>query len=267
MRGECPHGLDQLERLGAAGGLGPIERALRLRQQHIRVRRRQLLGYLVAMDPTNGFRVMSGATTKLQATAAGTLSLVESALTLDNSGIRITPSASFTEPRAYTFVDAFSGGTRPGLYYREGASTNDLYLQNITGATTGSVFLGGTSAAGYTSYMLTGFDASGSHIELGAKDTISVYNNSGGITEKFRFALGTTGVLSPGSAGGSDLGSASLPWGGIYWSSPTTTGAAYPVVDAGGALKDKTNGTLGNIVIGSCTIGVEYGLIVSHTGC
>jgi hypothetical protein len=74
-------------------------------------------------------------------------------------------------------------------------------------------------------------------------------------------------ALRPGANNTWDLGTSAAKWRDIYWSEPPTTGILYPLVSNAGRIMAKTNGSNGAITVAGCTITVEFGIIVGHSGC
>jgi len=60
----------------------------------------------ITIDPTNGVRVRTGSTTKIQLSAAGNASFLEGNTTLDETGVTIQPTTALSDSRAYKFTVA-----------------------------------------------------------------------------------------------------------------------------------------------------------------
>lgn len=148
-----------------------------------------------AMDDTNGFRIMSGATQKFRAYADGHLSVVEGAITLDNLGIRIQNTSSVSdEAKAYTFYGSGtpSHAKRPGLFYSEGSGTSGIELSNDAGSMTLQT----------STTMLLTAAAAASQLTLGSNMTLATSGNmditvSGSLTIN-----GSAGATSTGGCPG-----------------------------------------------------------------
>lgn len=125
----------------------------------------------VTANATDGFMIKNGSTVKLQASVAGTLSLVEGAVTLDNLGIRIqNTTSSSSEAKAYTFYGSVTHAKRPGLYYTESGGSSDFSMGNDAGTITinPSSTLSLTAAAGASQISL------GSNLAVTASGNLNI---------------------------------------------------------------------------------------------
>lgn len=133
----------------------------------------------VAMDDTNGFRVMSSATQKFRAYADGHLSLSEGAVTIDDQGMRIdltTPPSSFNLSKSYAF-SPISGGGR-AAYHTDLLTTGVRYSYIDNQIASGSAYdagvilsaIGRTAGGGAVNAQLT-LEAGGNFLsDLGRID-------------------------------------------------------------------------------------------------
>jgi hypothetical protein len=111
-------------------------------------------GANITADATNGLRLRTSTTNKIQVTAAGELIVGANNLTIDNTGIRITPATTYDQSRSYYFDSSsrFGAATEPGLYYSETSGAGTLEMLNCCAGTSQQVFVRADNGTG-TAYF------------------------------------------------------------------------------------------------------------------
>jgi hypothetical protein len=96
-------------------------------------------GSWLKIDATNGVRMGNASTTKMAVDASGNASLVQGAVTIDSTGLSITPDTTSSDGRSYRFTSPHTLGGFFGTYASEDAghtrTTSVLSSVDLAGAT------------------------------------------------------------------------------------------------------------------------------------